>query len=105
MKIPKLRKRYCPKCKKHTEHTASMAKQMGRNKTHPMSRGSRRRMRLRGLDRGFGNKGRTSKGAISSWKMTGAKTSKKQDLRFKCKVCNKMTVQDKGLRAKKTEFV
>ncbi len=104
MKIPKIKNRFCPKCKKHTEHTVSQAKSMGRNKTHPMSRGSRMRMRRRGLDRGYGNKGRTSKGAVSSWSMTGAKTSKKVDLRFKCKECGKTSVQYQGFRAKKTEF-
>lgn len=104
MKLAKTRKRYCPFCKKQTEHTISIAKSGGRSKKHPMSRGSRKRMRLRGLDRGFGNKGRTSKGAVSKFKRTGAKQSKKQDLRYKCKVCNKISVQKKGKRAKKLEL-
>lgn len=104
MKISKTRKRYCAKCKKHTEHTVAQAKNTGRSKTHPMSRGSRKRMRLRGLDRGAGNKGRTSKGAMASFKRYGAKTSKKVDLRFKCKVCNKTSVQAKGFRVKRPEF-
>ncbi|MBL7100404.1 MAG: 50S ribosomal protein L44e [Nanoarchaeota archaeon] len=104
MKIPKSRKRFCPKCKKHTTQTVSQAKSAGRNKTHPMSFGSRTRMKRRGLDRGFGNKGKTSRGAISSFKRTGAKTSKKVDLRFKCKECGKIAVQAQGFRAKKTEF-
>ena len=104
MKIPKTKKRFCRHCKKHTEHSVSQAKSMGRSKTHPMSRGSKGRMRKRGLGRGYGNKGRLSKGAVSSWSMTGAKTSKKVDLRFKCKVCNKTSVQSQGFRVKRPEF-
>jgi len=104
MKLKKIRKRYCPKCKKSTEHTVSIAKSPGRNKTHPSSRGSRKRMKKRGLDRGAGNKGRTSKGPVSKFKRTGAKSSKKQDLRYKCKECNKIQVQKKGKRAKKLEL-
>ena len=104
MKIPKAMKRFCAKCKKHTAHTVAQAKSAGRNKAHPMSCGSRNRMKRRGLDRGFGNKGKTSRGAISSFKRTGAKTSKKVDLRFKCKECNKIAVQTQGFRVKKPEF-
>ena len=96
---------FCPYCKKHTDHTVSVAKNMGRNKTHPMSRGSRTRMRLRGQDRGYGNKGRTSKGAVSSFSMSGAKTSKKQDLRFTCSVCKKTSGIKKTFRAKKLELI
>lgn len=104
MKLPKTRKTYCNKCKKHTEHTVSIAKQIGRNKAHPLSFGSRKRMKRRGLDRGAGNKGKTSKGAVSTFKRTGAKTSKKADLRYKCKECNKTRVQRKGKRSKKAEL-
>jgi len=104
MKLKKNTKRYCPTCKKQTEQIISIAKSGGRNKQHPMSKGSRKRMKKRGLDRGFGNKGRTSKGAVSKFKRTGSKQSKKQDLRYKCKVCKKISVQKKGKRAKKTEI-
>jgi len=104
MKLPKTKNRFCPKCKKHTEQTVLIAKSMGRSKTHPMSRGSKGRMRRRGLGRGYGNKGRLSKGAVSSWSMTGAKSSKKVDLRFKCKICGKTSVQYQGFRVKRPEF-
>ncbi len=104
MKIPKIKNRFCPKCKRHTEQTVSLAKSRGRSTAHPMSRGAKGRMRMRGLNRGYGNKGRMSKGAVSSWTMTGAKTSKKVDLRFKCKVCGKTAVQYQGFRVKRPEF-
>jgi large subunit ribosomal protein L44e len=102
MKIPKSIKRYCPFCKKHTEHKVSQ------NKTkNPSSlkKGSKYRARRRGQARGFGNLGRYSKPAISKFKRTGAKTTKKTDLRYECKICKKTHAQKQGIRAKKVEFV
>mgnify|MGYP000453934466 CR=1 FL=1 len=104
MKMPKKIRKYCKYCGKYQEMTVSQAKSMGRNKAHPMSWGSRLRMRRRGLDRGAGNKGKTSKGAVSSWKRYGVKSSKKTDLRFKCSVCGKIMVQSSGFRAKRIEI-
>ena len=52
----------------------------------------------------MGNLGRYSRKAISAWKMTGSKVSKKSDLRFQCKECKKTHVQRVGFRAKKLEF-
>lgn len=104
MKIPKHKKMYCPKCKKHTKHMVAQAKSPGRSKTHPMSKGSKTRMKRRGLARGYGNRGRMSKKAIGAWKRTGAKSSKKVDLRFKCEECGKFTVQSQGFRVKRPEF-
>lgn len=103
MKVKKTKKKYCRKCKKSTEQTIALAKQGGRNKTHPMSYGSRKRMRKRGEDRGFGNKGKVSRGAVSSWKRHGAKTSKKITLKLTCKECQKSTIQVLQ-RAKKVEM-
>ena len=105
MKFRKVTQRHCPYCNKHTEHTVAQAKKRGRSQTHPMSRGSTGRMEARGLRRGFGNHGKYSRPAIASFKMTGKKMSKKTDLRFSCKVCKKIHVQNGGLRAKKVEFV
>ena len=105
MKLPKKIKRYCPKCKKHTETQVADSKKRTRSTARPMSRGSNSRMMARGLKRGFGNHGKYSRPAISKFKMTGAKTSKKTDLRYKCTVCGKSQVQPRGKRAKKLEFV
>jgi large subunit ribosomal protein L44e len=103
MKRQKTVNHYCPKCKKHTSHTVSLAKSRG--KRSALSRGSIQRARLRGLGRGYGNLGKYgSKPAVSKWKMAGAKSSKKQDLRFKCKECGKSSVIG-GKRAKKVEIV
>ena len=102
LKVPKKTKRYCPKCKTHTEQTTSAAKKRDRG---TLRKGSIERRKKRGIEQGFGNKGKTSKGAISSFKRTGAKTSKKQDFRYKCATCGKMSVQSQGIRAKKMELV
>lgn len=107
MKLPKAIQRHCPFCRKHTEHNVNQAKKRGRNATRPMSRGSQNRQKLRhrGVDIGFGNKGRYSRPAIASFKMTGKKMTKKTDLRYTCKICKKTHGQSEGIRAKKVEFV
>jgi large subunit ribosomal protein L44e len=104
MKFPKKRRRYCPTCKKHTEQTIKQEKQRGKNKTHPLSRGSRIRMRLRGADRGAGNHGKTSKGAMTGWKMYNKKRTKKTDLRYTCVECKKVNIQGAGFRTSRVEF-
>ena len=102
MKLPKTANRYCPYCKHHTEHKILLNKKRAPSS---LSRGSKYRARKRGKARGFGNLGRYSKPAVTQFKMTGAKTSKKTDLRYKCTVCGKSQVQPRGKRAKKLEFV
>jgi len=103
MKMKKVKMMYCKKCRKHTEITVSIAKKKERGS---LKKGSIARLEKRGSGKaGFGNKGKFSRKAISAWKRTGAKSSKKQDLRFKCKECGKMMVQNKGFRTKKLELV
>ena len=104
MKLPKQTKRYCPYCKKHTTHSIKNQSFKGLNKTHTMSRGSKSRVKARGLRRGLGNLGRFSKGALSSRKRYGKKTTKKTDLRYTCKECGKTHVQKQGKRTKRVEF-
>jgi len=86
MKMPKNVQRYCPFCKKHTDHTISVNK---KKNPSSLTYGSKVRARRRGRARGKGNLGRYSK---------------KTDLRYQCKVCKKMHVQRQGFRAKKLEF-
>lgn len=103
MKIPKIVNRYCPFCKKHQEHSVTQAKKKERSS---LKHGSINRARKRGQGRGFGNLGKWgSKPPITRWKMAGAKSSKKTDLRYKCKVCGKSHIQSSGFRTKKIEFV
>lgn len=103
MKFPKIRHTYCKKCKKHTEHDVIESKKKTAFTAHPQSYGSKVRARKRGR-MGFGNLGRYSKPALSKWKMAGKKSSKKTDLRFRCKICKKAHTQNKGFRTKKLEF-
>ncbi|MBT4174428.1 hypothetical protein HOC80_03745 [archaeon] len=105
MKIPKKQKHYCPKCKKHVEMTVTQHKQKTRSSVHPISRGSTSRMRARGLRRGYGNYNKYSKPAISKFKRTGAKVSKKVALKYTCKDCSKSFSLGTASRAKKVELI
>jgi len=96
MKIPKTRKRYCPKCKTHTDQKVSTVSTGA--KRGSMKKGSKQRSSLRGGgERGFGNHGKYSKPAVSKWKRK-AKSTKKTNLMYTCKKCKKSTVNKKGIR-------
>jgi large subunit ribosomal protein L44e len=102
MKIPKTRKKLCKFCKKHTEH------KVAQNKKRPassLSFGSKYRARKRGQARGVGSHGKYSKPAVTKFKRTGAKNTKKTDLRYTCSVCKKATSQAQGIRAKRVELI
>jgi large subunit ribosomal protein L44e len=101
MKLPKTLNRYCPYCKKHTEHKVSLNK---KKNPRTMTYGSKLRARRRGGARGHGNMGRYSKPAITKFTMTGKKSTKKADIRYECKECKKQHIKKKGFRAKKFEF-
>ncbi len=103
MKVPKEKKRYCPFCKKHTNHKVELSKKRTVSTAHPLSRGGKIRAELRGRF-GSGNKGRYSK-PPGGGKMTGKKQTKKTDFRYFCTVCRKAHTQNSGIRAKKVEFV
>ncbi len=105
MKIPKVTKRHCKHCKKHTEQKVAEAKKKGRSTSNPLSRFGKRRLLDRGSNRGGGNQGKFSKPPIKNWRSTGKKLSKKTDLRYTCNTCKKTSVQGSGVRAKKVELV
>jgi len=99
MKLPKIINTYCKYCKKYTKHSISQARVKERGS---LKHGSIQRARKRGLGRGYGNLGKYgSKPAISKWKRTGAKTSKRIDLRLKCNACNKTSIRTSRSRVKK----
>lgn len=102
MKLPKQTKRLCPHCKKHTEHKIAQTK---KKSASSLSYGSKVRAKQRGRARGSGNQGRYSKPAVTKFKLTGSKTTKKTDIRYQCKECKKQHVQSKGIRAKRVEFI
>lgn len=102
MKVPKSMNRLCPYCKKHTPHKVTQAKKKTPGAAHPLSKGSQKR---RDFHHGMGNLGtRGSKPALSKFKMTGAKQTKKTDFRYECSVCKKQHTQRQGVRAKKIEL-
>ncbi len=89
MKAPKVIVTYCPRCKKHTEHTVSLYK---KGKDSVLSEGARRYKRKQ---KGYG-------GQKKPKQRRAAKTTKKQSLKLKCKVCG-YVIQRAGIRAKKIE--
>lgn len=94
MKMPKTIKTYCPKCKKHQEHTVKQVKKRARSSAHPMSQSVNRFERKTKGYRGFPRPKPKGEG----------KPTKKLDLRMVCKVCKKMHTK-KGFRIKKFELV
>jgi len=101
MKFPKTTKRYCPYCRKHTEHKISLVS--SGHKRGTLKRGSPQRARKRGRNRGYGNLGRYSKPAITKWKRK-TKATKKTNLLYTCQVCKKSHGQRKGKRAGKIQI-
>jgi len=96
MKIPKKVKRYCRKCKAHTEHKVSIMGGIKQRGT--LRRGSLKRAKKRGIARGMGNKGRWgSKPAVSKWKRKSKSTQKKV-LLYKCSKCGKSSQKKKSIR-------
>ncbi len=102
MKIPKTIKKMCKFCKLHTEQKVAQTK---RKTASPFTKGSKYRARKRGLARGTGSMGRYSKPAITKFKRTGAKNTKKTDLRYTCVKCKKTSCQSSGIRTKRVELI
>ena len=102
MKIPKTKKRLCRFCKKHTEQKVAQNKKKAASS---LSRGSKYRAMKRGQARGIGGLGRYSKPAVTKFKRTGAKNTKKTDLRYTCVECKKSSCQSFGIRAKRVELI
>jgi ribosomal protein L44E len=98
MKKPKTTNRFCKFCKAQTSQKVATVKT---GTPSSLKRGSKYRMRGRGLNRGFGNQGKTSRGALGSWKRYGVKSTKKTNLKYECVTCKKVTIQKTGIRAKK----
>ena len=89
--IPKIQRKFCPKCRKHTEHTVEESKRRSRRE---LSKGQRRfRRKLMGY------------GSFPKEKPKGReKPTRKLDLRYKCNTCGKKHIIGKGFRVKKAEI-
>jgi len=90
MKVPKNLNTYCPKCRKHTEHSVSQYKK-GRDRK--LAEGNRRYARK---NEGYG-------GQRDPRQRKTSKTTKKQTLMLKCKECNR-TLERLGIRLRKLEI-
>ena len=98
MQKPKLLKRYCKYCKKHTEQKITLiGSGHGRG---ALKKGGKMRVRKRGKWRGMGSMGKYSKPAISSWKRK-TKSTKKTNIMYTCQVCKKSAMSKKSRRVSK----
>jgi large subunit ribosomal protein L44e len=85
--VPKEVRTYCPRCKIHQDHTVSLYKA---GKRRALAKGERHHAREK---KGYG-------GQKYPLQREFAKTTKKQTLRLKCKVCGYMRHKD-GIRLRK----
>jgi large subunit ribosomal protein L44e len=85
--VPKETKTYCPKCKQHQVHTVSLYKA---GKRRALAKGERQHSREK---KGYGGQKYTLQREF-------AKTTKKQTLKLKCKVCGYQRHKD-GIRLRK----
>ena len=100
--MPKKVPRYCPKCRKKTEHKVSEVS--SGHKRGSMKRGSMNRAKKRGLARGKGNLGKWgSKPAVTKFKRK-TKSTKKTNIMYTCIVCKKSHGQRKGKRTSKLQI-
>ena len=85
--VPKEIRTYCPRCKQHQAHAVTLYKA---GKRRALAKGERHHEREK---RGYG-------GQKYPLQREFAKTTKKQTLKLKCKVCGYMR-HDKGMRLRK----
>ena len=90
--IPKVQKRYCPFCRKHTEHTVEESKRRPRRQDTKSQRRFLRKLAGYGSFPKENPKGRE-------------KPTRRLDLRYKCNVCGKRHMVGEGYRIKKVEYV
>jgi ribosomal protein L44E len=103
MKLPKTIKRYNPVLRKHTTMKVIVAKKRTPGSAHPMAKYQKTRTNF---GHGRGNLGRYgSRPAVTQFKMTGKKRSKKTDIRFECQETKKQFTKNNTIRAKKVELV
>ncbi len=101
MKKPKIIKRYCTYCRKHTDQKIEPVS--SGHKRGSLRRGGKARMRMRGLWRGFGNHGKYSKPPIANWKRK-IKSIKKTNIIYTCQTCKKSLGQKVGVRTGKLKL-
>jgi len=99
MKLPRTVNKYCPYCKKSTEHKVVIVKTV--KVRRGLAFGARR---AREGKKGMGNKGKYSKRPLSQRKRGVFKIAKGVDVRLVCNVCSKQHVWRITGRYKKVEL-
>jgi len=92
--MPKVQRRYCKFCRKHTEQTVRREKATKQRRTLAWTERQKKRTKS-----GYGNPGKFGK------KPAGQKPTTRVDLRYKCKECGKEQVIGRGFRVKRFELV
>ena len=93
MKMPQIVRKYCPFCKKHTEHKIRRER-IGSKSRRALAEGQRRFKRIL---KGYGGFPRPNpKGR--------EKPTRKVDLRFQCQECKREHIIREGFRVKKFEI-
>ncbi len=95
MKLPSTVHRYCKYCHEHTEQEVILVKPGHRG---TLTKGSRRK--LWNIEHGYGS----TPYPMFEHKKIKVKTTKRYDIRYRCKKCGKMTTQSRGKKAKKVEI-
>lgn len=99
MKKPRTTNRFCPSCKKKSEHKVKLLSTG--SKRSSLSRGSIPRAKLRGAMPGLGNKGKWgSKPPVTKWKRK-TKNTKKAVFVYTCQTCKKSHQSKSGIRTGK----
>lgn len=101
MKLPKKVKRYCARCKEHTEQKIDIVSTGHKRGT--LKWGSLTRAKMRGAFPGKGNKGRSSRRAVKSRKMK-SKTTTRKVLIYTCQKCKKSSLGKRSRRVSKIVF-
>jgi len=99
MKLPKTINKYCPYCRKVTEHKVVIIKSV--KARTGLVWGSRR---AREGKKGRGNKGKYSKRPLSQRKRGSIKSSKGVDIRLQCNICKKQIIWEIKGRYKRVEL-
>ena len=92
MIVPKTQMRYCPFCRKHTEHKVEESKRRPRRESTKGQKRYRRKLKGYGSFPKENPKGRE-------------KPTRKSDFRYVCSVCKKKHPIGKGFRGKKIEWL
>ncbi|HDO20022.1 MAG: 50S ribosomal protein L44e [archaeon GB-1867-097] len=91
MKVPRIMRKYCPRCKTYTEHSVSLYKA---GKRRALAEGERR---YEAKKKGYGSKRKSEQKRF-------AKVTKKQVLKLTCRKCGYIS-HTKGIRLKRLEIV